>query len=535
MTRRPNILFLLSDEHSFRFMNYMSRAEGGEAVETSFFDRLAATATIFDTAYCAVPLCTPSRMCLMTGLEAPRCGATDNSGWLDPELDTLPKMLVRAGYETALVGKMHFNGSNQFHGFRHRPFGDVTGKAIHQWEHLAWPTASGAPSELNPTRAVGISDHLPDRTAKAGLSRIPESLIVDRIVAEETVSWLREYKASDAESPWFLCASFSRPHFPLTTPRRWFERYRGKVTPPFIGREGASYDHPVSRAIREGFDTDRIGPEETMNGRTGYFACVSYLDEILGDMMARLEAAGLLDDTIIVYSSDHGDMVGELGTWWKSGWYEGCTRVPLLISTPEQRRGIQPARRISTPVSLLDLAPTLAALASAAPAAEVTGLDLSAAITGDADVPPHPVFCDHLNSRWGEGTAFRAIRYDRWKYVMFEGFQSLLFDVVADPAESRNLIEQAPADLIEKLETYAVDWTWVNGPLAARQKELRSKYPLDGRGTTASQFIIPEGKVVAADTTIYRPIIVSETPETFFTDWPEGVRDREAGPPSYRD
>jgi choline-sulfatase len=199
MARKPNILFLLSDEHSFRFMNYMSRAQGGEAVDAPFFDRLAATATIFDTTYCAVPLCTPSRMCMMTGLDAPRCGATDNSGWLDPGLDTLPKMLVRAGYETALIGKMHFNGSNQFHGFRHRPFGDLTGRAIHQWEHLAWPESADAPSELNRTKTPGVLDHLPDRTEKAGLSRLPESLIVDRIVAEETVSWLREYQASETK------------------------------------------------------------------------------------------------------------------------------------------------------------------------------------------------------------------------------------------------------------------------------------------------------------------------------------------------
>ena len=534
MTQKPNILFILSDEHSFRFTNTLSRAEGGEPVHTPTFDRLAAQSTVFRTAYCGVPLCTPSRMCLMTGQDAPGCGATSNHGWLDPALDTLPKMLVRAGYETALVGKMHFNGSNQFHGFRHRPFGDLTGRAIHQWEHSAWPSGTvDLPQELQEGDNPNVSDHLPDRTRHAGESRLPESLIVDRIVAEETISWLRNYASEESGQPWFLCASFSRPHFPLTAPRRWIDRYRKTgVTPPFVGKEGDSYDHPVSAAIRDGFDTNRIDDAETQRAREGYFACVSYLDEILGDMLARLQADGALDNTIIVYTSDHGEMAGELGTWWKSGWYEACTRVPLMVSTPAQRRGEQPARRIDTPVSLMDLAPTLATLGGGAPAAPVTGRDLSDAIRGDAPVAARPVVCDHLNSRWGAGTAFRMIRHGRWKHVQFEGHPDILFDLEDDPGETRNVIAEAPADILTMAQDLAIDWDWVSGGLAENQKRLREEYPLSAPGATPSQFLIPEGKVVAADATIYRPVILTDDPASFFSDWPVGLPER-GGPAKY--
>ena len=334
---QPNILYLLSDEHSFRFMGHVSPEEGGEPVSTPTFDRLAAHGTRFTDAYCQMPLCTPSRLCQLTGKEVRRCGAWNNGAVLRPELVTMPRVLSDAGYATCLVGKMHLGGNQQFVGFQHRPYGDLTGQTGHQWEPLN----------------QGGKDSMRSRTADAGVTAVPESLLQDEVVAHETVAWLREHAHTNPDQPWFLCASFSRPHFPLTAPRRHIDAYwPDGVTEPKVHAAGDAYDHPMSVGMREGFKADAIDHDEMMRARAAYFANVSYLDEVIGDLLLRLDADGLLDDTIIVYTTDHGEMAGEHGVWWKNGWYEACTRVPFIISLPEQREGVEPARVVTTPVGL---------------------------------------------------------------------------------------------------------------------------------------------------------------------------------------
>ena len=409
----------------------------------------------FANAYCATPLCVPSRMCFLTGLEAQCAGAWNNASILDPSLDTLPKMLERAGYATCLVGKMHFKGRLQFHGFRHRPYGDLMGNASHQYEDtIAVRAGDGALYTGSQSGGSGVDgndpgDDLTARTRDAGVTKIPESLLVDQVIADETVSFLREQHAGEPDRPWFLCASFSRPHFPLTAPRRHLDRYPpDAISAPRVPARGDSFDHPVSAAIREGFEVGRIDDEETMRARSAYFACVSYIDEIIGDLLLRLEASGLLENTVIVYTSDHGEMAGEHGTWWKSGWYEACTHVPLLFSLPEHRHGGLAARRVETPVSLLDLMPTLAALAGGSPAGEISGVDLSPAIRGTGEPPDRPVVCDHLNARWGEGSEFRMVRWRNYKLVSFRSFAPLFFDLERDPDEQHNIFDSATGEAL---------------------------------------------------------------------------------------
>ncbi|NLS78549.1 MAG: sulfatase-like hydrolase/transferase, partial [Chloroflexi bacterium] len=422
---KPNILFLFSDEHSFRYMGHTPPGEGGEPARTPTLDRLAERGTVFTDAYCQMPLCTPSRISLLTGREVRASGAWTNESVLRPTLPTIARTLGEAGYATCLVGKMHLGGSAQFAGFQHRPYGDLTGKCGHQWE----------PLDDNDRHAMRT------RTSHVGVTGIPESLLQDEIVCHETVAWLREHQHAQADQPWFLCASFSRPHFPLTAPRRHVERYwPNGVTPPRVGPGGDAYDHPMSVGMRRGFRVDDIGHDEMMRARAAYFANVSYLDEVIGDLLLRLEASGLLENTVIVYSTDHGEMAGEHGAWWKNGWYEGCTRVPLIVSLPEQRRGESPATRCQMPVGLVDLFPTLCALAGAEAPGELDGRDLSPALCGGHLDPDRPVFCDGLTPRWGPGTEFRMIRWRGWKYVRFRAAPPLFFDLREDPDEQHNLL-----------------------------------------------------------------------------------------------
>jgi choline-sulfatase len=493
-------------------MGHVPEAAGGEPVETPNFDRLAGQATVFSDAYCQMSLCTPSRMCLLSGREVRNCGAWDNNSILDPDLATIPKTLGAAGYTTCLVGKMHFGGSLQFHGFQHRPYGDLTGRTGHQWEPLSLR-----------------EDALVPRTRDAGITGVPESKIQDEVVAHETVAFLREHKHANPERPWFLCASFSRPHFPLTAPRRHFERYwPDGVTAPKAPATGDAWDHPMSVGMRKGFQVDRIDEEEMMRARAAYFGCVSYLDEAIGDLLLRLEADGLLENTVIVYTSDHGEMAGEHGVWWKQGWYEACTRVPMIVSLPEQRAGSAATSNLSTPVGIIDLFPTLCGLAGVDAPDDLDGLDLSPHLSGERPVPERPIHCDNLTTRWGEGTESRMLRQGNYKYIRFRDAPPLCFDLKADPLEQHNLLtgtrtpeQEAACAELAALAGSSIDFDAAAAERSVLEQELGSRYQLELGETLGNQYLMPSGALVEADDTLYDPVVLSDNPQELFADWPE--------------
>ncbi|MFW6309073.1 MAG: sulfatase-like hydrolase/transferase, partial [bacterium] len=264
MSKKPNVLFLLSDEHSFRHMSFRSQEKEGEPVDTPNLDNLAKNGVFFDKAYCQMPLCTPSRMSILSGKEVRNCGAWSNGAVMRDNVKTFAHDFLENGYETCLVGKMHFGGDRQFNGFKYRPYGDLTGKTGHQWEPIK--------SYGNPIRGMR------ERTSTAGTTSIPESIMQEQMVIRESMSFLREHKFNKPDKPWLLTASFSRPHFPLNAPGRYFNKYwPNKVTEPKVGFTGDTVDHPMTEGMREGFRTDEISKEEEMKARAAYFANVEYL------------------------------------------------------------------------------------------------------------------------------------------------------------------------------------------------------------------------------------------------------------------
>ena len=514
--KKPNILLLFSDEHSFRFMGHRAIEDGGEPAITPAFDSLAAQGTVFSDAYCQMPLCTPSRLCLLTGMEARRAGAWNNESVLRPELPTLAGALTQAGYESCLVGKMHLGGRNQFAGFRNRPYGDLTGHCGHQWEPIDDPERQG----------------MRVRTEKTGVTGIPESLIQDEVVAAETVAFLREHQHANPQQPWFLCASFSRPHFPLTAPRRHIERFQpDTVTEPKVPAGGDAYDHPMSTGMREGFMADAVSREESMRARAAYFANVSYLDEVIGDLLLRLEASGLLENTIIVYTTDHGEMAGEHGVWWKNGWYEACTRVPLIVSLPQQRSGDLAPGLWRQPVGLYDLFPTFCSLAGAPIPGGLGGRALSPAIRGnraESAEPQRPIVCDNLIPRWGAGTEFRMIRWHNYKYVRLRAAAPLFFDLEEDPAEQKNLISRGASgeakqalDYLAKLASESIDFDQAERERTERDGSLADDYRQQVPASTGNLYLMPSGKLINAEDAIYDPTLVAQDLSRAFLTHPK--------------
>ena len=517
MSDRPNILILLSDEHSFRFLSARSSEQGGEPCCTPTLDRLISQGVHFDNAYCQNPVCVPSRVGLLSGRLSSQCGL------LGPEVPTFASHLGAHGYATATVGKMHLAGSRQFAGFDARPYGDFT--------------APSPAHQKDPLNLPGPRDHIfmPSIIEDVGYSDIPESLLQEQVVVRESMAWLREQKHRDADQPWLLYASFVHPHFPLNAPKRFFDRYYPQgVTSPRVGRTGNAKDHPMTlgalqteSAESQGYYADRITDEQTLKARAAYFACVDQFDEVLGDFLALLDRDGFLDNTVIIYTSDHGELAGEHGLWWKRTYHEASTRVPLIVSLPEHRCGVIDAQAVCAPVSLGDVFPTLGGLAGVGVPEQLEGVDLSLVLRGDACPELENrsgVIVEHLSSFAGEGTEYRMIRSERYKYVAFRGCEDLAFDLINDPDEQHNLLaEDSASEALAELRAEVLegfDFDDVEGALKKERQAFMKKYPSRVTPRTANQIMLGDGRLVDADLPLEYPEVVSEKPAEDFDDWP---------------
>ena len=516
----PNILFLLSDEHSYRFLSARAEKGGGEPCRTPTLDKLIENGAHFETAYCQNPVCVPSRVGLLSGRPSSECAV------LSPEIPTFASHLGDHGYATATVGKMHLIGSLQLAGFQHRPYGDFT--------------APSPAHQKDPLHLTGPRDHIfmPSVLKDVGVSEIPESLMQEQIVAREATSWLREQRSRNRDQPWLLMTSFAHPHFPMNAARRFFDRYwPGNATPPRIGRTGDTADHPLTiGALRsdsgesQGHFLENVTEEQTLKARAAYFACVDQFDEMLGDFLAVLDRDGFLDNTIIVYTSDHGELAGEHGLWFKRTWHEASVRVPLIISTPEHRKGDLSASEVTTPVSLADLFPTFCGFAGVAQPGDLNGVDLSAAVRGEASTDLDErlgAIVEHLSGFAGPGTEYRVIRSRRYKVVNFNGCDDLAFDLEADPDEQANLLAEgngsAPSE-VETLRSILVDgfdYDPVLSQLKAQRREFAQSYPARVSPKTSNQILLGDGRLVDADMHLEYPNVVSENPSLDFDDWPE--------------
>jgi choline-sulfatase len=507
-TGQPNVLFLLSDQHSYRFLSYLDDTVG-EPVSTPNIDRFFECGTVFEQTYCQFPICTPSRLSLLTGRNPQRCHAWGNGHMLHDECDTIADVFSAAGYQTFHVGKMHFEGDNQFAGFDHRPYGDV---------------ASGMGHQMDPPTPYWEKDWK-GLGKEPGQTGIPESMLQEQNVATETVTHLREHQARSPDQPWFLMASFSRPHGPMTAPRRFLDRYWPDDVPePKVGRDGDGATHPfMSVAGDELPETDAA----LRKWRAGYFACVEYLDEIIGDLRSRLERTGLLENTVIVYTSDHGEMAGEHGIRGKLMWHEASSRVPMVVQTPDQYDGTQPGRSVETPVGLVDLYPTLCELCDIAVPSSLDGVELAASVTDGIEPDRGPVISDNLSPyNWGEQTEFRMVRDGRWKFVHHRNYPDALFDMEEDPNEQNDLLPDscgAAKDAHSRLSKFVqqtIDWDEIEKQRQQDKEVVHNRNLGIVRGSN-NQYHLPDGRIVDADAPLYRSNAVAEAPAQLIRDCPD--------------
>ena len=393
----------------------------GGPVDAPHLERLAEEGVVFDAAYCTTPLCAPSRASLLTGRLPSDLGTYDNASELSASVPTVAHHLRDRGYATCLAGKMHFIGPDQLHGFEERLTTDVYTAG------LDWiPDWSLPPGERLPWY------HDLATVLDAGPREATLQVDYDEEVAFRSVRKLWDL-GRDRARPFFLLTSFTHPHDPYEIPLRYWNRYEGRDPPPPAVPPLEEHD-PHSRRLLEmcGAAEVEIPPEAAARARRGYYAAVSYVDEKVGELLDVLEETGLREDTIVVFGSDHGDMLGERGLWYKMTFFEDSARVPLVVHAPTRFA----AARVAQPISLLDLLPTLVDLTGAEAERSLVPL-----LRGEA-LEPRTVACEYL----GEGTRAPAVmlREGSLKYIRCPGDPDLLHDLDADPLELENLAPGHP-------------------------------------------------------------------------------------------
>jgi len=429
MTRQPkahpNLLFIQVDQLTAASL----RAYGDTVCHAPNLDRLAFTGAIFDAAYCNFPLCAPSRASMAAGQLCSTVGAYDNAAELPAGIPTYAHYLRAEGYQTALSGKMHFIGPDQHHGFEKRLTPDVY-PADFSWVPN-W--GNEGKRDTNDPRAVLVS----------GICERSVQIDFDENVTFQAIQYLYDVARSDDQRPFFLQVSYTHPHEPYLCRKEFWDLYEDKDIPmPSVGGLTEQEHDPHSARLLKDFGMldMRFADEDIQRARRAYYGSISYIDSMIGKLLATLEAIGVLSNTAIVFSSDHGEMLGERGMWFKKHFFESALRVPMIINAP----WIQP-QRVGELVSLVDLLPTFMGLARGhvwtSEVERLEGIDLTGLLDRGNPEPARTVYAEYL----AEATPVPIfmVREGRFKLVSSSHDGNMLFDMDADPHERNNLAGQA--------------------------------------------------------------------------------------------
>ena len=420
---KPNILIFMVDQ-----LNGTLFPDGpAEWLHAPNLKKLSARSTRFKNAYTASPLCAPGRAAFMSGQLPSDTGVYDNAAEFISSIPTYAHHLRRAGYQTCLSGKMHFVGPDQMHGFEERLTTDI------------YPADFGwTPDYRKPGERIDWWYHNMGSVTGSGVAEISNQMEYDDEVAYHATRKVYDYARSKDERPWCMTVSFTHPHDPYVARKKYWDLYEDceHLLPTVPAMDYEDHDTHSKRIFDandwRSFD---ISEDDIKRSRRAYFANISYLDDKIGEVMEAVEATR--QETIIMFVSDHGDMLGERGLWFKMSFFEGSARVPMMICAPDMEPGL-----ITTPVSNIDVCPTLCDLA---------GVDMSEVepwTTGQSVKPmgqgverTEPVAIEYAAE--ASYSPMVSLRYGKWKYNRCKLDADQLFDLDGDPHELTNLAEVA--------------------------------------------------------------------------------------------
>jgi len=418
----PNILVIMSDEHDVG----VTGCYGNSIVQTPHLDALAGEGITFNAAYTTSPLCVPARLSFTAGKYISRCGAWSNSCWLpSDDYPSIARMMSAAGYRSLLCGKQHYDATRRY-GFheiggnmnRHYKTGHG-GRRAPEDERVNTRSRDQRFAQFRTAPTSGIIEH-------------------DEQVTRGASDFLSRWRQADG--PFFLFAGYLAPHFPLTVPESYYRRYEDKVPMPHLP-EGSVDGQPLNyHHLRRGFGVVETDPQTVKRGRELYYGLTDWLDDQIGSVMAALGDSEARDNTVVIYTSDHGENKGDHHLWWKNCMYEHASRVPLIIRWPERWRGGQVR---DGACSLVDLVQTIAQIGEAR-------------VPEDWDGDPMCEWMDDVDTGWKDlavseyyahniASGFAMLRSGKHKYVYHTrmggdyGPEEELYDLCADPGELDNL------------------------------------------------------------------------------------------------
>ena len=420
MSKRPNIVIIMADQLSPQFTG----AYGHPVVKTPHIDALAARGSKFDAAYCNSPLCAPSRFSFMAGQLITNIAAYDNAAEFPATIPTFAHYLRTVGYRTCLSGKMHFVGPDQLHGFEERITTDIY-PSDHAW----------TPDWEQPDERIDKWYHNMDSVKEAGEAATTFQIEYDDEVAFFARRKIFEYAMEKIE-PFCMVASFIHPHDPYVARPEWWNLYTDDDID--MPQDFSDIDpDPHTKRLMAGIEADVVdcSEDEIRAARRAYYANTSYFDSKVGELVKTLEEAQLLDNTIVIVTSDHGDMLGERGLWYKMSFFEHSARVPMIMAGP----GIV-HQTVENACSLVDILPTLLDAAGADPdlGMPIDGRSLWPVATGNKDTDDEAIaeYCAECAAH-----PIYMIRRGKLKYIHCDIDPPQLFDLAADPDERVNLAE----------------------------------------------------------------------------------------------
>ncbi|MEM9358630.1 MAG: sulfatase-like hydrolase/transferase [Pseudomonadota bacterium] len=413
--RAKNLLVIISDEHRRDAMGCM----GHPIVKTPHLDRLAAAGTIFDNAYTPSPICVPTRAALATGQYIHRTGHWDSAAPYAGEPTSWMHAVRETGADVASIGKLHFRSSNDDNGFSDEIL------PMHVVGEIGWtigllredPPPYDAAAELAADVGPGESEYTQ----------------YDRAITEAACNWLASRTSSG--KPWAGFVSFINPHYPLTAPEEFLALYRPEdMDLPIAHAPEQRPTHPELNYLLSFWDYDRyFDRQRIMQAKAAYYGLVSFMDDCVGKVLAALDQTGQRDETLIVYVSDHGDMMGDHGFWTKSVMYEASAGIPMIVAGPEIAAG----RRSGTGAGLLDIAPTAAEVFGAEDFATALPGQSLVCLANEPDDRDRTVFSEYHDG--GSSTGFYMVRWGDWKYIYYAGRPAQLFNLATDPSETNDL------------------------------------------------------------------------------------------------
>ena len=498
-SKPPNILFVMADQMAAPILPVYDK---DSPVKMPNLVDMAKDGVVFDSAYCNAPLCAPSRFAMVTGQLPHRIGAYDNASQLSSEEPTFAHYLRSLGYHTSLAGKMHYVGADQLHGYEQRLTSDI------------YPGDFGWSVNWDESAMRLDYYHNMASVTDAGVCVRSNQIDYDEEVMYRAKKYLYDHVRRNADQPFFLTVALTHPHDPYTTRKEWWDLYED-VDIPLPKHDPTEEElEPHARRLQNVIDLagKPLTDEQKKRARRAYFGNCSYVDDNLGQLRRVLEECHLDDDTIVIFSGDHGDHLGERNLWYKMTFYEMSARIPLVVSYP---KWFAP-RHVKESVSSLDFLPTFVDLATGGRSSEVLRAGLP--LDGKSLYPYllGGTGADLVRGEYmGEGTIspLFMVRQGSYKLIYCPTDPVELYDVSSDPLEKSNLAKLPEhADRVKTLLADILDRVDVE---RVTEQVLKSQ-----RGRRVCHDALSRGKVTAWD---YQPFF--DTKDQYIRNNAEGILD----------